>query len=228
MERWIRQTFLLLLSRSVILGVGSLSQNLVFKVVTANVEIAVSQDIQVPGQPITPRALRAPELIRRDNWDANIDIWCLGCLVSLNCSFTISEPANYMEIFEFATNEPLFTLNTFGVAVEYVNKEHESLICDRIGNGGGDCRVFSDYLKQRLPPTFGERDIQPFAAFLRSMLQTNPRQRSSSAQLVRHSLLVDGLGCDTMSSEISRTVNKDVESREHSTSVLPHQPEVVL
>lgn len=132
-----------------------------------------------------------------------------------------------MEIFEFATNEPLFTLNTFSVTAEYVNEEHESLICDRIGNDGQDCGVFSDYLKQRLPSTFGEKDIQPFAAFLRSMLQTNARQRIFSAQLLRHPWLVEGLRCDTLSSEISRTVNKDVGSLEHSTSFLPQKPEVV-
>lgn len=30
---------------------------------------------------VTPRALRAPELINGDTWDASIDIWSLGCLV---------------------------------------------------------------------------------------------------------------------------------------------------
>ncbi|KAE8311555.1 hypothetical protein BDV41DRAFT_565695 [Aspergillus transmontanensis] len=30
--------------------------------------------------PVTPRALRAPELIRQNAWDASIDIWTLGCL----------------------------------------------------------------------------------------------------------------------------------------------------
>ncbi len=32
--------------------------------------------------PVTPRALRAPELITRDSWDISIDTWALGCLVS--------------------------------------------------------------------------------------------------------------------------------------------------
>ena len=145
--------------------------------------------------------------------------------MSLNCLFVMSEPPNHVEIFEFATNEPLFTLNTFGVTAECVNEEHESLISDRVGNDGRDCGVFSNYLKQRLPSTFGEKDIQPFTAFLRSMLQTNPRQRISSAQLLRHPWLVEDLGCETLSSEISRTVNKDLGSLEHSTSLLLQKPE---
>lgn len=33
---------------------------------------------QLPG---TPTALRAPELIHRNPWNAGIDIWALGCLV---------------------------------------------------------------------------------------------------------------------------------------------------
>ncbi|KAL2397852.1 hypothetical protein ABEF93_005655 [Exophiala dermatitidis] len=151
---------------------------------------AISQNVRVREQPITPRGLRAPELIRGDIWDASIDIWSLGCL-----------------IFEFATNEPLFTINTFGITVEDVDKEHKSLIGDIIGSGSRDCGIFLNYLKQRLPSNFGEEDVQSFGAFLRSMLQTNPRHRIPTAQLLRHSWLVEGRGCDAFSSEVSSAPN---------------------
>ncbi|RMD43723.1 hypothetical protein DV735_g1464, partial [Chaetothyriales sp. CBS 134920] len=95
-------------------------------------------------RPVTAKALRPPEVIRGDKWDASIDVWSLGCVV-----------------FELATNEPLFALNAFGLDPEELDDEHESLIRARVSVDGG----LIDYLKPRLPPTFG--DTETFAAFLR-------------------------------------------------------------
>jgi serine/threonine protein kinase len=87
----------------------------------------------------------------------------------------------------------LFALSTFGVTAESINEEHESLIREIIDNDDHDPEIFSNYLRQRLPSSFCEKDIQLFAAFLRSMLQTNPRQRISSARLLRHPWLPEEL-----------------------------------
>lgn len=39
------------------------------------------QSTQSSEQPVTPTALRAPELIHGHRWDPSIDVWALGCLV---------------------------------------------------------------------------------------------------------------------------------------------------
>jgi len=39
-------------------------------------------NVQREKWPVTPIALRAPELIYRDLWDSSIDVWALGCLVA--------------------------------------------------------------------------------------------------------------------------------------------------
>jgi len=39
-------------------------------------------NVQRDEWPVTPTALRAPELIARDLWDSSIDVWALGCLVT--------------------------------------------------------------------------------------------------------------------------------------------------
>jgi serine/threonine-protein kinase SRPK3 len=33
--------------------------------------------------PVTPMALRAPELIQPRSWDQKVDIWAIGCLVNI-------------------------------------------------------------------------------------------------------------------------------------------------
>ncbi|ODH50530.1 CMGC/SRPK protein kinase [Paracoccidioides brasiliensis] len=118
-------------------------------------------------QPVTPRAMRAPEVIRRESWDTGIDIWCLGCL-----------------IFQLATNEPLFPIGGFGMTAEQFDENHKNLITEIIGK---DFTSFMDYLRQRLPPESLLEDIQTFGSFLCCMLQNSPQQRQSATQLLRHS-----------------------------------------
>ena len=50
-----------------------------------------------PVLTITPLALRAPELIFNESFDASIDVWAVGCL-----------------IYEFLTGMPLFSVNCMG------------------------------------------------------------------------------------------------------------------
>ncbi|KAJ9297968.1 hypothetical protein DTO271G3_4189 [Paecilomyces variotii] len=122
-----------------------------------------------------PTALRPPELIHRDPWDANVDIWAFGCV-----------------IFELATNEPLFPLGTFGLSAEQIDKEHDFLIGQILGNNGQGAGRFTEYLTDRLPE-FDTKDVQHFASFLLLMLQVNPRSRVSASKLLNHSFLVGAL-----------------------------------
>ncbi|KAK9429959.1 kinase-like domain-containing protein [Lipomyces doorenjongii] len=127
---------------------------------------------QYDQRPVTPAALRAPELIRGDTWDASIDIWTLGCL-----------------IFELATNESLFPVETFGMNGEQINEMHEILL-HQIDND----HYFTTYLSKRLPADFGVENTQQLASFLLSMLQRLPRERKSATELLVHPFLL-GKAC---------------------------------
>ncbi|PYI31120.1 serine protein kinase [Aspergillus indologenus CBS 114.80] len=123
-------------------------------------------------QPVTPLGLRAPELIGQDidgtTIDKAIDIWTLGCL-----------------LFELATNEPLFPLDTFGLTREEIDSDHRSLITQRIGsNSQGDGKL-RRYLSERLPSNFGAESVENLAAFLSLMLQISPRDRLPARDLLQ-------------------------------------------
>ncbi|KAL4941127.1 hypothetical protein BDV06DRAFT_7650 [Aspergillus oleicola] len=122
---------------------------------------------QCDQQPVTPIALRAPELIHRDAWGCSIDIWTLGCL-----------------IFELATNEPLFPLDAFGLTREEIDKEHHSLISQILCLSGQRNQDFTGYLKDRLPNNFGAENVRNLASFLLLMLQTSPQRRPSAKSLL--------------------------------------------
>ncbi|RAK86723.1 serine protein kinase [Aspergillus costaricaensis CBS 115574] len=127
-------------------------------------------------KPVTPLGLRAPELIRhtRDtSIDTTLDIWALGCL-----------------IFELATNEPLFPLDTFGITREEIDNDHGILIEKRLGSNNqyGD---FVDYLRERLPENFGAENAESLASFLLYMLQIDPRERLSAKELLRTPFMLD-------------------------------------
>ncbi|OJJ46586.1 hypothetical protein ASPZODRAFT_132656 [Penicilliopsis zonata CBS 506.65] len=129
---------------------------------------------QCNQRPATPTALRAPEIINQEKWDMNIDIWTLGC-----------------SIFELATNEPLFPLDTFGLTEAEVDQDHRSLITQRfcpISQKDGD---FPEYLQNRLHNTFGAKNKQGFASFLLFMLQLNPQCRLSAKRLLTDLFLLD-------------------------------------
>ncbi|RHZ73682.1 hypothetical protein CDV55_106006 [Aspergillus turcosus] len=125
-------------------------------------------------KPVTPTALRAPELIRRNAWDAGIDIWAFGCL-----------------IFELATNEPLFPLGTFGLTAEEVDEEHINLISQLLGEDGHLHENCTKYLMDRLPSDFGTENIQHLASFLSLMLQSDPQRRMLTTNLLKHPFLIE-------------------------------------
>ncbi|RAQ48421.1 hypothetical protein AFGD_008417 [Aspergillus flavus] len=123
-------------------------------------------------RPVTPTALRAPELIHRIEWDVGIDIWTLGRL-----------------IFELATNEPLFPLGTFGLTAEQIDKEHLYLIGQVLDKNNQTGDTFTQYLTDRLPADFGAENLERLVSFISGMLQENAQQRMSTAELLRHPFL---------------------------------------
>ncbi|KAL7656574.1 hypothetical protein ACMYSQ_005653 [Aspergillus niger] len=130
-------------------------------------------------KPVTPLGLRAPELMQRHTdgiaVDIAIDIWTLGCL-----------------IFELATNEPLFPLDTFGLTRKEIDNDHSSFIEQRLGANNQKNGDFKLYLRDRLPEKFGAENIETLTSFLSLMLQKDPRDRLPAEKLLRSPFLTDG------------------------------------
>ncbi|KAL4733839.1 kinase-like protein [Aspergillus similis] len=130
-------------------------------------------------QPVTPQALRAPELIRRHTGDPaindTIDIWTLGCL-----------------LFELATNEPLFPLDTFGLTREDVDNDHYSLINQILDPNSQRDEKFTGYLRDRLPDNFSAECVETLASFLLLMLRINPRERLPARDLLQTQFMSNG------------------------------------
>ncbi|GJP87703.1 threonine ammonia-lyase, biosynthetic [Aspergillus niger] len=150
-------------------------------------------------KPITPLGLRAPELMQRHTdgiaVDIAIDIWTLGCLACYetpprgNSDFRSNSSA---KIFELATNEPLFPLDTFGLTREEIDNDHSSFIEQRLGSNNQKNGDFKLYLRDRLPEKFGAENIETLTSFLSLMLQKDPRDRLQAEKLLRSPFLTDG------------------------------------
>ncbi|KAL4890865.1 serine protein kinase [Aspergillus ambiguus] len=130
-------------------------------------------------EPVTPLALRAPELIQQrpadTAIDTTIDIWTLGCL-----------------LFELATNEPLFPLDIFGLTREEIDDDHHCLIDQRVGsNSQRDDENFTEYLRERLPDNFGAGNVESFASCLSLMLQNVPHKRLPARELLQTPFMFD-------------------------------------
>ncbi|RJE23790.1 Serine protein kinase [Aspergillus sclerotialis] len=132
------------------------------------------QNPQRGQRPVTPTALRAPELIHRGTWNAGIDIWALGCL-----------------IFELATNEPLFPSGTFGLSAEQIDEEHIYLISQLLDGNGYMNETFVKHLTDRLPPDFGAKNVQRLASLLWLMLERDPEKRMPTAKLLDQPFLIE-------------------------------------
>ncbi|OJD14707.1 CMGC/SRPK protein kinase [Emergomyces pasteurianus Ep9510] len=128
---------------------------------------------QCDQQPVTPRALRAPELIHRNAWDASIDIWALVCL-----------------IFQLSTKEPLFPLGSFGLTAEQIDEELTYHINQLFDENDQMHENFTKHLTDRLPSDFGVENVQHLVSFLSLMLQQNPQRRMPTTKLLNHPFLV--------------------------------------
>ncbi|KAJ5161603.1 hypothetical protein N7492_006995 [Penicillium capsulatum] len=120
--------------------------------------------------PVTPIALRAPELLNPHLWNEKADIWALGCL-----------------IFQLATNEPLFPVESFGCTTDEVRGMLRSLMHKLFELGN---RQFAIHISQRLQTGFGKESTEQFANFLWAMLQERPEDRESTTGLLDHSFLI--------------------------------------
>ncbi|KAJ5773606.1 hypothetical protein N7457_008502 [Penicillium paradoxum] len=120
--------------------------------------------------PVTPMMLRAPELLQPHSWNEKVDIWALGCL-----------------IFQLATNEPLFPVESFGCTIDEVHGILRSLMHELFEQGN---QKFAIYISERLPADFGKENTEKLANFLWSALQERPEERESTTRLLNHSFLV--------------------------------------
>ncbi|KAL4807891.1 serine protein kinase [Aspergillus unguis] len=112
--------------------------------------------------PVTPTALRAPELLQPSSWNEKVDIWTVGCL-------------------------PLFPIGTFGCTADEVRGILRSLMHDLFERGS---QGFASYLGERLPADFGEQETEKLAGFLWSALQERLEDRESAAGLLNHPFVV--------------------------------------
>ncbi|KAJ5655034.1 hypothetical protein N7490_002037 [Penicillium lividum] len=120
--------------------------------------------------PVTPMALRAPELLQPHAWNEKIDIWALGCL-----------------IYQLATNEPLFPVEFFGCTIDEIHGKlrsfmHKLFECDN--------QKFAVYVGEKLPVDFGKENAKKLANYLWSMLQERPEDRESTVGLLNHPFLL--------------------------------------
>lgn len=144
--------------------------------------------------PLTPVALRAPEIILRKPWNVGIDIWSFGCL-----------------LFEFLTGTPLFVIGTWGLTDEEIDDEHLQQLISVLGPLPADLRAqwprYSLYysgsgaritpeedetpplttlLKRNAPPEMGTGE-EAVGVLLREILQYDPAKRPTAADLLKNS-----------------------------------------
>ncbi|KAJ5690803.1 hypothetical protein N7462_005195 [Penicillium macrosclerotiorum] len=133
-------------------------------------DVAFSALIDI-ASPVTPVALRAPELLLQYPWNQKVDIWALGCL-----------------IFQLTTNEALFPLECFGCTKDEVNGILRSLMNDFFD--GGISR-FTMHIRGKIPADFGQDESENLVDFLWAMLQECAEARKSAAELLNHPFIVD-------------------------------------
>lgn len=97
-----------------------------------------------------------------------------------------------MKLFEVATNEPLFPLDTFGITREDIDNDHCSLINQRLDSNSQSDEKFRQYLREKLPDTFAAEDVEALASFLSLMLRINPRKRLPARDLLQTQFMSDG------------------------------------
>lgn len=91
------------------------------------------------------------------------------------------------QVFQLATNEPLFPLESFGCTVDETYEILGDLMHKFIGNGS---QQFAVYLSERLPEDFGVDNLEKLAHLLWTMLQERPQDRKSLAVLLNDPFLV--------------------------------------
>ncbi|KAJ5442249.1 hypothetical protein N7445_005256 [Penicillium cf. griseofulvum] len=121
------------------------------------------------SRPVTPFAMKAPEQFDGRPLDNKVDIWALGCL-----------------LFQFAINEPLFSVMTLGCTEKQCREVLRDLVTQVVGNGYVN---FAVHVGERLESDFDGENTEQFAQFLWSMLQHDPQDRPSASELLKHLFL---------------------------------------
>lgn len=93
-----------------------------------------------------------------------------------------------MQIFQLATNEPLFPILTFGCTTDEINALLLSIIHELFEN---DRQGFANHISKRLPDDFGKENTVKLTDFLWSMVQERPEDRESTPKLLKHSFLLN-------------------------------------
>ncbi|KAK0099716.1 hypothetical protein ONS95_013391 [Cadophora gregata] len=159
-----------------------------------------------PTKPVTPKGLRAPELILTSfPLTSSIDIWSFGCLV-----------------FEFVTGTSLFALDLYGATEEEIDDDHLLMMTDVLGKlpdhmfsewarakkyfGEGGKRISSattedmedeeeePYISDDLEKSFrenksdevDEEQTSIIISVIREIMQYDPRKRPSAGELLKH------------------------------------------
>ncbi|KAK0749692.1 serine protein kinase [Schizothecium vesticola] len=134
-----------------------------------------------PAKPVTPRGLRAPELVLAGTVDKTLDIWSFGCL-----------------LFELVTGEPLFCLGALPDALFrqwkgpslYFTPERKLFNC-RLGGvreGTKPLMVEQKSMEEMFDeagPDLEEEEARGVKALIRRILQYNPAERPSAAEILR-------------------------------------------
>lgn len=92
--------------------------------------------------------------------------------------------AHGYQVFEIATNRPLFPLSTFGYTRGQILEEHQNMIKQYFGNGLFAGGSFEALLEQSLPADVQIDDRRMLARFLRSSLELEVSKRRNVKQLL--------------------------------------------
>lgn len=103
---------------------------------------------------------------------------------------SLSNPS--VKLFELATNEPLFPLDTFGLTRDDIDNNHCSLIDQRLDSNSLRNEKFRGHLRDRLPDNFGAESLEALASFLLLVLQIDPRERLPAKDLLQTRFMSDG------------------------------------
>ncbi|KAL2061510.1 hypothetical protein VTL71DRAFT_6887 [Oculimacula yallundae] len=159
-----------------------------------------------PTKPVTPKGLRAPELILTSfPLTSSIDIWSFGCLV-----------------YEFVTGTSLFTLDLYGAKEEEIDDDHLLMMTDVLGKlpddmllewpragkyfGEGGERISSATSEDMVDEDEGphiwddleksfeknkseevdEEQSSIIVSLIRKIMQYDPQKRPSAGELLKH------------------------------------------
>ncbi|KAN0066972.1 Protein kinase-like domain containing protein, partial [Elaphomyces granulatus] len=153
-------------------------------------------------KPITPRGLRAPELILSDTVDPTIDIWSFGCLIfelitgqPLFCvpGYETREDEDDVHLLHLSNilgplPEPLY--NLWARSRNYFNVDRELIktFLDEVPEG--------KFFDEEKPDDIPQNEAKAITDLMRWILQYDPAKRPTPSEILRHSWFVDEVKAD--------------------------------